>query len=205
MKVSMLAALIAVVAGVLGLNAAARADFIYFDYSAYNGSDFGNAGTISVGSEFTVGSYPVHLTEVGQYWQANPTLPVSSHVELWTTTGSELMDWTIPAGTTVSSDLFAWLPVTPYLLAANTTYVLSSFGENLFNSNPTDGNFPTTDITYVGRRFNQGGTDVFPDTFFAVGDGFVDMGPSFQYATPEPASMAMLAAGGVMLLKRRRA
>lgn len=127
---------------------------------------------------------------------------------------------TSPTGTDVavgSGKVFFQNLAVPLVLPAGGNYYISedySGSEQFFNSGGNAATAPTINdggglITFVGGgRHSNGHNYVYP----SGGGGFIDGGPANRYAgpnfaftsVPEPASIALLACGGISILARRR-
>ena len=107
---------------------------------------------------------------------------------------------------------FVYTPVTPFTLAPNTTYDISA--SNLSGTATTGGNqdylvnatgaSTGTNITYGTSRFaGNTSTVVYPSSTFAA-NNVGNIGGNFQYTVPEPASLATIGSGLLLLLGSRR-
>src|SRR5205809_1043287 len=92
-----------------------RADTIAFTVSSTASIRFGDNTTL--GYAFIVSS-PVTVTNLGLFDFGNDGLSTSHAVTIWTSSGTELVQTTIPAGTdAILSDGFRYVSVAPFPLA----------------------------------------------------------------------------------------
>jgi hypothetical protein len=151
-----------------------QADTIAFSVSSTSSIAF--AGNTTLGYAFTVSS-PISVTSLGLFDFQNDGLAQSHAVTIWTSTGTQLLQVTIPAGTGVTlTDGFRYVSNAPFLLVPG-TYTIGGFyaGDSDFS---LDGASITgaSGLSYVGTRSAIGFT-------FPSGDAFVDLnsyfGPNF--------------------------
>ena len=181
---------------------AARADLIALTITGgTTKSDFSG----SVGYSFTVGAQAVTVTQLG-YYNGPGFLPAgaSHQVAIYNDATQAQMGTvatitgTATTAAAAGNGQFVYTPVTPFFLAANTTYDISA--SNLSTSATTGGNADylvnatgsTTgsDITYGTSRFaGNSSTVVYPSSTFAA-NNVGNIGGDFQYTVPEPAGLA---------------
>ena len=201
MKMNSTIVRVAVVAGMFAWAVNAATIYTYFTFPAL---DFhGSGGNYNLGSEFRIGSAPITVTSVGT-WASAGTLgqPLGSNttIHFYLPNGTVIANGFIPAGTVSDAGGFSYAAITPFVLDADTTYIVTAFGNNFDNSNA--GGLFGPDITYLSNRVHfPSGVDAFPETVNG-NTGF--WGATFKYSIPEPASLSLLAFGGLALLRRRR-
>ena len=182
-----------------------RADTIAFSVS---GGGTGTFSGLTLGYAFTVSS-PIHVTNLGFFDEANNGLNESHAVTIWTSTGTQLVQATIPSGTSGTLiNGFRYASIAPLTLAAG-TYTIAAF-TSLFNSDFALFNTSITSasgLSYVGSRssfspaFPTGDVDNNPNSYF---------GPNFQFTTPTSApdtgttaSLFGLSLMGLAFLRRK--
>jgi hypothetical protein len=168
-----------------------RADTIAFSIA---GADRVRAGVnASFGYAFTLSS-PVTVTNLGLFDDGDDGLIESHAVTIWTSTGTQLVQTTIPAGTGGTLiDGFRYVSIAPFTLAAGPytiagfyTSGVGNFGD-LFASGQSITSAPG--VSYVGSRseegfvFPTGDTGDFPNAYF---------GPNFQFTVPDSGSTVSL-------------
>jgi hypothetical protein len=147
-----------------------------------------------------------------RYWQ--PNLETGAHVgNIWNnSTHTLLATVNFPAITEPGTD--GWVQAaltTPLTILANTTYVVS-VNSNVYYADTSDGlssvitNGPLSTLsdspTDINGVFNTTPGD-FPSDVYQDSNYYRDV--VFQpAAAPEPASLSLLALGGVLVLRRRR-
>ena len=164
------------------------------------------------GWAFTLSS-PVLVTELGLWDLNNDGLNTSHVVTIWTSTGTQEAQGTIPSGTGATlTDGFRYVSIAPVLLPAG-SYTIGGFYSASSDVQAIGASTITTasGVTYDGSRSTAG--FVFPagDDFFVPNSYF---GPNFQFtapSTPDSGSTSVLlllgvaATLGLNLLIRRRA
>jgi len=217
------------------LHAVVVAAFVFASGSAASAAvlftfDIGQPATnytpeaLTIGSEFTVGAVPLTVTHLGAYiipTERSAGLTMEPYVsqlygKTGVNTGTLLGEVTIPVGTPIDADGFAYAAFS-YALAANTNYVVADYGSQYgvgngantgYSFGPIGVDAGTFDpaVTFVSHRYLYGyivGSTVFPSSTNNVYVHF--LGGNLQFVVPEPASLGLLAAGGAVLLRRRRA
>ena len=158
-----------------------RANTIALSFTG--GGPNGIIGDTTLGWAFTLSS-PVLLTDLG-LWDENGTGLAESHlVTVWTSTGIQEAQGTIPSGTagTTPTNGFRYVSVLPVLLPAG-SYTIGAFfrdgGPDRFIVDASTTTAPG--VTYNGSRSELG--NAFPpgDTVGATDSYF---GPNFQFTTP---------------------
>ena len=159
-----------------------RANTIALSFTG--GGPNGIIGDTTLGWAFTLSS-PVLLTDLG-LWDENGTGLAESHlVTVWTSTGIQEAQVTIPSGTagTTLTDGFRYVSVLPVLLPAG-SYTIGAFfrdsGPDRFTAAASTIT-TASGVTYDGSRSESG--NAFPpgDTVGAPNSFF---GPNFQFTTP---------------------
>jgi hypothetical protein len=184
-----------------------RADTIAFSISV--GQILENSrGDVTFGYAFTVSS-PIMVTNLGLFDSNNDGLVTSHAVTIWTSTGTQLVQGTIPAGTggTLING-FRYVSIAPFSLPAG-TYTIGGFYGALsdvlaFQNNSIT---PASGLSYVGGRSEDEFTFPSGDLFHQARSYF---GPNFQFttgvATPDsgstvsPLGCALL---GLAVLRRK--
>jgi hypothetical protein len=160
------------------------------------GQSCGGAGGNTGGWKFTVGSFDLQATALGEYDLDSDGLTMSVEVGLWNSAGTLLGMVTVPGGTspTLIGD-FRYVDLgTPVTLSSGQTYTLGSRCTGMAAGggySPLDG--PTftssSDFSAAGGRFNNGGLNtVFSEPTMNLG-GTIFLGPNLAYdvlATPSP-------------------
>ena len=142
-------------------------------------------------------SHSVTLFSISPPGQSNP-----SNTPLATTT--------VPAGTVAPYDSgFRFAPITPIFLAPG-NYAVIAYGLDNGNEGYGDGgsrlaSTNANDLNFDPYQFTSAASPAFP----GGGDGNDHNGASFHFnagnTTPEPGSLTLLAAGGGLAARRRRA
>ncbi len=202
----------------LAASAAASASTLYTFSSGQPTAIYTNL-TYNIGNEITVGASPLSVTAIGAFVnnaltgnQAYVTSGVTNVAftgYIYSTTSATPLDTvTIPIGTTVDSQGFAYAPLTA-TLNANTSYIISeamtgtgTYGTPFaYNSNGSAAG------TFSGAAFveNRYATTTSGDPTLNNGVFKEFMGANLQYvAAPEPASLALFSGGAIGLLLLRR-
>jgi hypothetical protein len=155
-----------------------RADTIAFSVSSSGSIRFG--GDTTLGYAFTVSS-PISVTSLGLFDFQNDGLAQSHAVTVWTSTGTQLLQVTIPAGTgTTLTNGFRYVSTAPFLLVPG-TYTIGGF-----YAGSTDFSLDGASITGASG-LSYGGTRSAIGFTFPSGDAFVVpnsyFGPNFQFIT----------------------
>ena len=186
----------------------AKADTIAV--SVDNSYEYLANGPFTLGWQFTVKT-PESLTALGFFTPNGQALAESAQLGLWNDSTKILLSTTTigsgvsaPAGTN-----FIFSPVIPVALTPGTTYDIGAYFPD--GTNPVQ--FPgygdslsvASAINYLNASYGPDGTFEAPSAAFGS-PGF--FGPNFTFATPEPASIALLvsgcfAFGGFGLYRRR--
>jgi hypothetical protein len=161
-----------------------------------------------MGYQFTVGSEPLLVTDLGFWDNFNDGLANPHQVGIWVTTGGgtaadAVVSGTAPAGTAATLlDGFRYVPVTPTVLAANTDYIIGTFWPVDVMAGGPDApiggaanlvGFTTTGITFGIAKNNA--TTAFSRPLADLAGPFFNpgvFGPNFQFqGVPEPSSLAL--------------
>ena len=176
---------------------------------------FTDAGGFAASPNYTFGwaftlSNTVTLTELGVWDRSGTGLNDSHLVTLWTSTGTQAAQTTIPSGTSAPiTDGFRYESITPVVLSAG-SYTIGAFFTSSSDTAATLCSTVTTaaGVTYDGSKATGG--NGFP-SFDSAGYGNGYFGPNFQFTTeavPEPSTWAVgLLTAGLLLCSiwRRRA
>jgi hypothetical protein len=161
-----------------------RADTIGFSVSGGSVSSVG-FGNLTLGYAFTVSS-PILVTNLGLFDDSNNGLAQSHGVTIWTSTGMQLLQFTIPAGTGgILIDGFRYYTIVPFLLVPG-SYTIGGFytpfsDPVLFNTLITS----ASGLSYVGSRSAFGFTFPSGDV---EGNANSYFGPNFEFTTGVPTS-----------------
>jgi hypothetical protein len=188
----------------------AQADTIALGF----GGPAGNLGTapadITVGWAFTLSS-PVLVTQLGLFDEGNDGLNTSHIVTIWTSTGTQEAQGTVPSGGTGGLTSFRYVSIAPILLPAG-SYTIGGFYSTASDRFFVQASSIATasGVTYDGSRLGLGFA-------FPPGDigGFANsyFGPNFEFTTvttPDSGStwalllLAVTAVLGLQLLLPRR-
>ena len=156
-----------------------RADTIAFSVSSSSSIIFGDNTTL--GYAFTVSS-PISVTSLGLFDFQNNGLAQSHAVTIWTSTGTQLLQITIPAGTGATlTDGFRYVSTVPFLLVPG-TYTIGGFyaGDSDFSLEAAASITGASGLSYLGSRSAFGFTFPSGDAIAVVNSYF---GPNFQFIT----------------------
>ncbi len=188
-----------------------QADTIAFSVSSNSSIILGDNTTL--GYAFTVSS-PISVTSLGLFDFQNNGLAQSHAVTIWTSTGTQLLQITIPAGTGATlTDGFRYVSTVPFLLVPG-TYTIGGFyaGDSDFSLEAAASITGASGLSYLGSRSATGFTFPSGDALGVLNSYF---GPNFQFITgvgvPTPDSgstwalllLAMMAVLGLHLLLHR--
>jgi hypothetical protein len=171
-----------------------RGDTIAFSVSSNASIIFGDNTTL--GYAFTVSS-PVTVTNLGLFDFGNDGLNTSHAVTIWTSTGTQLVQTTIPAGTGPTlTDGFRYVSIGPFLLVPG-TYTIGGFygGDTDFSLEAASSITGASGLSYLGSRSAFGFTFPSGDAIAVLNSYF---GPNFQFITgvgvptPDPGSTVSL-------------
>jgi hypothetical protein len=157
-----------------------RADTIAFSVSSNTSIAFGDNTTL--GYAFTVSS-PISVTMLGLFDRDNDGLNASHDVTIWTSTGTQLVQATIPAGTGATlTDGFRYVSSAPFLLVPG-TYTIGGFyaGDSDFSLDAAASITSASGLSYVGTRSAFGFTFPSGDAIGEVLNSY--FGPNFQFIT----------------------
>lgn len=169
-------------------------------------NDFSN-NPWSLGFLFTVNS-AINVTQLGFYDAGDNGLTEQHQVGIYSLGGTLLTSTTVSNSDPLDSH-FRYNSIAPLSLAAGQQYVIAATtGSELYTYDPTALATPS-EITYVGSRFLQSSTLVFPDGF---NDEKGYFGPNFKFengggAVPEPSALISAATAsliGLGVVRRRR-
>jgi hypothetical protein len=145
-----------------------------------------NTGTTAnrtTGWAFTLSS-PVLVTQLGLFDDSNDGLEDSHLVTIWTSTGTQEAQTTIPSGTGATlTDGFRYASIAPVLLPAGSYTIGGSYSAGSSDGFAVQVMAITTasGVTYDGSRDGLGFAFP-PDNFAGFSNG--DFGPNFQFTTP---------------------
>ena len=173
-----------------------RADTIALSFT---GGSLGNAGQdLTFGYAFTLSS-SVLVTQLGLWDQGNDGLNTSHDVTIWTSTGTQEAQVTIPSGTGATlTNGFRYVSISSVLLPAG-SYTIAGFysaNSDLFAFSASTIT-PASGVTYNGSK-SEGGFA------FPTGDIFSEpnsyFGPNFQFTVPTPDAGSTVSLLGCALL-----
>jgi hypothetical protein len=185
----------------------AHAQTLFGDPSGYFIS--GNSN-LTFGAAFTVGSQPIRVTALGVFDTGQDGLLDNHQVGLW---GSStlLSSTTVPSGTgTQLLGFYRYVPITPLILSANTTYTVGAFYSvdfyPLIDQIGEDGSAmvdPAISSVMLGLMSNPS-IPVFAEPIVGFGRPLWAVNMQFT-VVPEPGGAALVGAGfGALILFRRR-
>jgi hypothetical protein len=174
-----------------------RADTIAVSFTG--GSAAPASETVTAGWAFSV-STPIELTQLGLWDRFDNGLQEAHVVTIWTSTGTQLAQGTIPAGTGPTlTDGFRYVSLSNSIVLPAGDYTIGG----LYNTGSADlfsisaaTISPGSGLTYAGSRFAIG--DAFP-TGDAGDNPMSYFGPNFQFTavarTPDSGSTFLLLFG----------
>src|SRR5438045_5298396 len=155
-----------------------RADTIAFSVSSSSSIIFGDNTTL--GYAFTVSS-PISVTSLGLFDFQNDGLAQSHAVTIWTSTGTQLLQLTISAGTGATlTDGFRYVSIAPFLLVPGTYTIGGFYAGNSDSSLDAASITGASGLSYLGSRSAFGFTFPSGDAIAVVNSYF---GPNFQFIT----------------------
>jgi hypothetical protein len=181
-------------------------------------TDFGG----TVGYEITVGAQPISVSALGYYngsgFQDNTGgIPTTHEVGIYNDATQALVGSATVTydGTPAGPSSFTYVPVTPFILAANTKYDVAA--ANVSGSSNSNGNAAyllnatgvsvAADLTLGNSRYGGGGSTLaFPNNTFTP-NNVGNIGGNFQFSVvPEPSSLLLcgLGAFGLFIAAQRR-
>jgi VPDSG-CTERM motif len=160
-----------------------RADTIAFSASSNSFLATENI-TATLGYSFTLSS-PVRVTNLGLFDSANDGLVQSHTVTIWTSTGMQELQATIPAGTSGTLiNGFRYVSIAPFLLVPGAYTIGGFYGQNSDFSLVQASITSASGVSYVGSRSARN-LFVFPTgDAFGFSNGY--FGPNFQFTTAVP-------------------
>jgi len=166
-------------------------------------------GNYTMGFQFTVGGSDLSVTSLGYFNQAGWTSGTRD-VGMFDSAGNLLFSTSVAFDAAQSGDHYTFQTIAPETLTAGETYTVAgvlnsdNWGQWGFDLVAAPGLVSGS----VGGRYGVGPGLTVPQYIGATnGDGscWSYLNANFQYtATPEPATMALLAIGGIGALLRRR-
>lgn len=187
---------------------------LLIDFTGHSG--FYSDGTDRViGWDFTTGSSPVFLTELGFFDRDKNGLVVAHDVGLYNTATTELIaSASIPSGTAATlNSFFRTVSITPVALSPNTTYTIAGSMPNNTDSWIWDdgilgisidtlvANPLITTGTLPGRYLPFTATLSFPSSQIGDSRNFF-IGPNATIVLPEPSTGMLLILGTASILWR---
>jgi hypothetical protein len=185
-----------------------RADTIALGFFP-TGANTGTTADRTTGWAFTISS-PVLVTQLGLFDDSSDGLEDSHLVTIWTSTGTQEAQGTIPSGTGATlTDGFRFVSIAPVVLPAGSYTIGGSYSAVSSDGFAVQVMLVTTasGVTYDGSRDGLGFAFP-PDNFAGFSNG--DFGPNFQFTSvPESSTWILLlfgvgAAFGLNLLLHRR-
>ncbi|MDQ7014042.1 MAG: hypothetical protein Q9O74_09130 [Planctomycetota bacterium] len=152
------------------------------------------------GYEFNVNADGITAVEIGM---RTPATGQAATLELWDSNTQTLLSST---AATTHGNSWMYYDIPNVALANGGTYVVGmrvvGTADYFFSWDLGDEWYPTGDIEYTTMRFHNNGFESYPtSTLDGFQYGVVDIG----YTIPAPAGAALLAMGGLVVVRRRRA
>jgi hypothetical protein len=173
--------------------------------STYNpaGTYYAIPADSTYGWKFTVGSSPISVTQLGFFDVGLNGLFDSHQIGIWDTSGTLLVQATVPAGT--AGDLigaYRFTLVSDTTLSANTSYLIGAHSL-LPNDTAIAFDAPQTyasEINYQSASYFGGSGFGAPATSYGAAHGV--FGPNFQFvnAIPESEHYSLMAGAGLIVL-----
>lgn len=162
-----------------------------------------NGATYTVGYDFTVGSEPLLVTELGIWDQGQDGLSNQHIVGLWDTSGDLLASLTIPAGTSSTLDgQFRYESLaSPVFLTANSDFIIgASYVSGDADTFLVARTFENADpifnaaVTPGGERFGAAPSTLTFPSYSGGAPELGDFGPNMMFdVVPEPSILCLSA------------
>ncbi len=175
----------------------------------------GTTFTSTVGWSFQVGSADLTVTDVGLFEGAGTGFVDSHELGIWDNLGNPLLNVTMPTGTVATLiGSYRFLPVTPLVLSAGSTYVIGALYPVQSGDNVVFGasGGVSSDLTFITTRtgnFLPNPVFAYPHVISGGANGV--FGPNFLYtvdssAVPEPSTwlLTITAFAGLAARRSRR-
>jgi hypothetical protein len=158
------------------------------------------------GMEFTP-TQNISVTALGWYddtFMTSPGLAISHQVGIWRLSDSQLLIQTSVGPSSTALNRFRFENVNSTNLSAGVTYVIAGLGGTSVDPNTlvTPGSTLSVDSGITMGNWRAGASTFgFPTSIIPASTRL--LGPAFQFV-PEPGSILLLLAGGVVAFRRRR-